>query len=64
MPLIISDVAPARITMALSYEPEETSVALKPRASESMATNTPTVPAMPSTATMAEVQRAFTLRKL
>jgi len=43
MPLIISEVAPARITMALSAAPEATSVALNPRASESMATKTPTV---------------------
>ena len=63
-PPIISEVAPARRTSALSAEPEETSVALNPRASESMATKTPTVPAMPRTATMAEVQRALTLRKL
>ena len=63
-PPVISDVAPARMTIALSAEPDETSVALNPRASDSMATNTPTVPAMPRTATMAEVQRAFTLRKL
>ena len=56
--------AGARMIMALSSEPEETRVARNPRASESMATNTPTVPAMPSTATMAEVQRALTLRKL
>ena len=55
-PLIISEVAPARMTMALSYEPEETSVARNPWASESMAINTPTVPAMPSTATMAGVR--------
>jgi len=34
MPLIISEVAPARITMALSAAPEATSVALNPRASE------------------------------
>src|SRR5215475_376314 len=63
-PLVISDVAPARTMSALSSEPDETSVARKPFASESMATNTPTVPAMPRTATMAEVQRALTLRKL
>jgi hypothetical protein len=39
-------------------------VARKPRAKESIATKTPTVPAIPTTATMVEVQRAFTLRKL
>jgi hypothetical protein len=48
----------------LSSEPEDTSVALNPRASESMATKTPTVPAIPITATIVEVQRDFTLRKL
>jgi hypothetical protein len=63
-PPVISEVAPARIMMALSSDPEETSVALNPRASDSMATNTPTVPAIPTTATIAELQRAFTLRKL
>ena len=61
---IISEEAPARTTSALSAVPEETSVALKPMASESMAMKTPTVPAMPRTATMAEGQRARTLRKL
>ena len=50
--------------IALSAEPEETSVSLKPRASDSMATNTPTVPAIPSTATIADLHRAVTLRKL
>jgi len=48
----------------LRVDPEATSVASKPRASESMATNTPTVPAMPSTATTVEVQRARRLRTL
>ena len=64
MPPIISVVEPARMTSASSGEPEATSVARKPRASESMATNTPTVPAMPRMATMVEVQRARMLRKL
>jgi len=50
--------------MALPTEPEATSVASNPRASESMATNTPTVPAMPSTATTVEVHRALKLRRL
>ena len=63
-PLVISEVAPARTIRALSLEPEETSVARNPRANDSMATKTPTVPAIPRTATMAEVHRAFTLRKL
>src|ERR1700730_15888774 len=49
---------------ALPGDPEATSVALKPFANESMATNTPTVPAMPSTATIVEVQRALMLLKL
>src|SRR6202167_6456761 len=64
MPLIISAVAPARIRMALSCEPDATSVARNPLASESIATNTPTVPAIPSTATIADTQRARTLRRL
>src|SRR6266852_3611768 len=63
-PLVISDVAPARVMSALSAEPDETSVALNPRASDSMATKTPTVPAIPTTATIVDVQRAFTLRTL
>jgi len=62
--LSISEVAPARRTIALRGEPEATSVASKPRASESIATNTPTVPAMPSTATTVEVHRARRLRTL
>src|SRR2546430_10349114 len=48
----------------LFRSPECTSVALNPRASDNMATNTPTVPAMPNTATTADVQRALTLRML
>ena len=64
MPPIISEEEPARMTRALSGEPEATRVALKPRASESMATKTPTVPAMPRMATIVEVQRARMLRKL
>src|SRR5271157_5461993 len=63
-PLVISEVAPARTISALSSEPDATSVARNPRASDSIATNTPTVPAIPSTATMVEVHRAFTLRML
>src|SRR5215467_15192035 len=63
-PLVISEVAPARTINALSSEPDETRVALKPLARESMATKTPTVPAIPTTATMAEVHRALTLRML
>ena len=62
--LSISEVAPARRTIALRGEPEATSVASNPRASESIATNTPTVPAMPSTATTVEVHRARRLRTL
>src|SRR5690242_2039114 len=63
-PLVISEVAPARTIRALSGEPDETRVALKPLARESIATKTPTVPAIPTTATMAEVHRALTLRML
>ena len=44
--------------------PQLTSVALNPRANESIAMKTPTVPAIPSTATIVEVQRALTLRTL
>ena len=62
--LSISDVAPARRTIAFSGEPDETSVAWKPRAMASMATNTATVPAMPSTATTADGQRSRTLLTL
>ena len=62
--LTISESAPARRTIALPGEPEATSVARKPWAMASMATKTPTVPAMPRTATMAEVQRWRTLRTL
>src|SRR5712692_8440747 len=63
-PLVISDVAPARVISALSAEPEETRVALNPRASDNQAIKTPTVPAIPATATIVEVQRALTLRTL
>ena len=63
-PLSISLVAPARRTIALRGEPEATRVASKPLASESMATNTPTVPAMPSTATTVDVHRARRDRRL
>jgi len=58
MPPIISVGEPARITRALPGEPEATNVALKPLARDSMATKTPTVPAMPIMATMVDVQRA------
>ena len=57
--LVISVSAPTRCTIAFAGWPDETSVALKPRASASMATNTLTVPAMPSTATTEDVQRSF-----
>src|SRR5271157_1489230 len=63
-PLVISEVAPARTISALSSEPDATSVARNPRASDSIATNPPTVPAIPSTATMVDVHLAFTLRML
>ena len=62
--LSISEVAPARRMMALLGDPDDTSVALNPLASASMATNTPTVPVMPSTATTVEVQRTRKLRML
>src|SRR5438067_13005380 len=62
MALAISPEEPPRSTIAFRGEPDDSRVNLKPRASESMATNTPTVPAMPSTATTVEVQRARRLR--
>ena len=62
--LSISEFEPARRTIALPGEPEEVRVARKPLARASMATKTPTVPAIPSTATTAEVQRSRTLRRL
>ena len=52
--LVISLSAPARWTIAFWGRPDEVSVAWKPRASASMATKTPTVPAIPSTATTEE----------
>ena len=62
--LVISLSAPARCTIAFCGWPDEVSVALKPRASASIATKTPTVPAIPSTATTDEVQRSFALSRL
>ena len=64
MPLSISLVEPARRTMAFCGDPDATSVASNPRASDSIATNTPTVPAMPSTATTVDVHRARSERRL
>jgi hypothetical protein len=60
----ISVFDPARIISALEGDPDETSVALNPRAIAIIATKTPTVPAIPITATMDEVHRTRTLRKL
>jgi len=57
-------VAPARRTIALRGDPEAVKVASNPRASDSMATKTATVPAMPSTATTVDVHRAPRLRTL
>ena len=48
----------------LRADPDATRVASNPRASESIATKTPTVPAMPSTATTVEVHRVARLRTL
>ena len=62
--LSISEVAPARRTIALRSEPDDTSAAWNPRARASMATNTPTLPAMPSTATTVDAQRTRTLSRL
>jgi hypothetical protein len=60
----ISVFDPARVISALEGDPDETIVARNPRAMAIIATNTPTVPAIPSTATIEEVQRTRTLRKL
>ena len=62
--LSISEVAPARRIIAFSSDPASTSAAWKPRARASMATNTPTLPAMPSTATMVDAHRERTLSRL
>jgi hypothetical protein len=62
--LTISEFMPASRTIAFRGDPEATSVARKPWANASMATKTPTVPATPSTATIAEDQRWNTLRTL
>ena len=62
--LVISLSAPLRWTMTFWGSPEEVRVALKPRARASMAMKTPTVPAIPSTATTDEVQRSLALRRL
>jgi len=50
--------------IALLVDPAETSVVLKPRANDSVPTNTPTVPAIPSVVVTAESQRVLTLRRL
>ena len=62
--LSISDVAPPRLTMALRGEPESTSVSWNPLAMESIATKTPTTPAIPRTATRLDAHRSLTLRML
>ena len=62
--LVISLSAPERWTIAFWGRPDEVTVAWKPRASASIATKTPTVPAIPSTATTEELQRSFALRRL
>ena len=62
--LVISVSAPARCTIAFWGSPDDAIVAWKPRARASIATKTPTVPAMPSTATTDDGQRAEALRRL
>ena len=52
------------LSRKFSGSPEETMVAWKPRARASMATNTPTVPAIPTTATSEDIQRSRALRTL
>ena len=56
--LIISLSAPERITIAVSGEPVVAIVLRKPSAIDSTATNTATTPAMPTTATSDEAERA------
>lgn len=62
--LSISAVAPARLTIALSSRPEAIRVARKPFASDRVATNTATVPAMPRTATSEPLHRSRRLSRL
>jgi hypothetical protein len=50
--------------MALCGDPDDTSVALNPRAMESIATKTATTPAIPSTAMEVEAQRTVILLML
>jgi hypothetical protein len=64
MTLVISLSAPERCTIAFCGRPEEVTVAWNPRARASIATKTPTVPAMPRTATTEELQRSLALRRL
>jgi len=63
-PLSISELAPARRMIEFEGEPDAIKVAWKPRAMASMATKTPTVPAMPRIETTAVVHRAATERTL
>jgi hypothetical protein len=62
--LVISVSAPARCTITFCGSPDEATVARNPRASASIATNTATVPAMPTTATSDDAHRARALRRL
>jgi hypothetical protein len=57
-------VAPMRRTSTLSSEPELTRAEWNPTARAAMARNTPTEPAMPSTATIVVFQRCRTLSTL
>jgi hypothetical protein len=62
--LVISESAPDCCTIAFCGRPDETRVALNPRASASIAMNTATVPAMPTIATSDDVHRCIALRML
>ena len=62
--LVISESDPPRCTIAFSGSPDDTIAASNPCASASIATNTATVPAIPTTATTDDGQRSRALRTL
>src|SRR5690606_3722594 len=63
-PLVISESAPLRITMARSGDPASCIDALNPSAIDSTATRTTTTPAMPMMATMDDPSRCGMVRRL
>src|SRR5882672_5166067 len=63
-PLVISESAPRRMTIARLGEPALAIAARKPSPIESTATNTITTPAMPITATAEELRRCGIVRTL